>query len=916
MRNALAVVGLFVFMTACGGSSKPGTSTGGGTGTGTGTGGEATTGGTTGGTAGTLPSGATCSSNASCESGICGIGGAGNCCTLACNVSNAVCGATACDNSGNCVYADAGGTCAPSTCSGDMLTLQQCDGFGNCFINPAKACPNNYACSSDRADCNTTCTASTDCAVGFYCSSGTCLAQSVTGSCTENGACTSGVCGLNGTGNCCAAACTNNAAPCGATGCDAADGGCVYPDTTVLCGPGGTETCTDGVQNDPNVHCDGDGYCPAEMTDCSPFICGAAACFSTCTDDTSCIAGTAYCDQDGGVCLNKVFNGPCLSDDACLSGMCGIAGSGNCCQQACAPTAPPCGATGCDPTVGACTFPDKTTLCGSIAESCTGDIQQNASACDGTGNCNNNPGTTPCTPFICGTNACLATCTDDTSCVSGDVCDTANASCCMALAAGGAITVDGAAGQDTTACCGYGAAAACKTVSHAMALIDASQAKNVTINASLTGVGGDWPAGETYPIKLGWGAELSAPGVYFLDRNGANKEIIDVAQYSANDTIGYASIVGGAANQVGIGLSAAHNNQLTDSAGVRIEASQTLYIANALLNSSAIGTSTAIVVAAGASLVLGEDQPAAILGTVTIGNSDNKFFGDGWDGIDCETANSQGCTITDAPLSGQSSVIIQGQQDADISALDFASITLTSAPVIGLSPGDGGFDECPTSTLSTAGSASGKPDVASSRGAAVVLQGQATMTFENGTVQCISGAGFELMQSLNKDGNPTLTLATTTIQNTEQAVYVSAGTATISGSTIQFNYNGVKQTSDGTNVGTVDLSGAGTDAGVNTVVCSDGMESINAVNGSTTIPGINVLNDTTATLNASDVAWDTSGPDLFSCDAATLATCTCEISSCTNGGGMQDMDAVYDSTGTITTTNGTVSPIATANGCN
>jgi hypothetical protein len=204
--------------------------------------------------------------------------------------------------------------------------------------------------------------------------------------------------------------------------------------------------------------------------------------------------------------------------------------------------------------------------------------------------------------------------------------------------------------------------------------------------------------------------------------------------------------------------------------------------------------------------------------------------------------------------------------------------------------------------------------VAQSKGQAIWLDGKVTMTFNNGTVQCISGTAFELVTSPNGNGNPSLTLQNTTVQNTERAVYASAGTATISGSTIQFNYNGVEQTSDGTNTGTINLSG--TDGGANTVVCSSGIESITAVDGGTTAtPGVNVLNDTTATLDAADVAWDTSGPDLFSCKA-TLLTCTCENSSCSNAGGVDDMDAVYDSTGTITTTGATVSPIATSSGCN
>ena len=213
---------------------------------------------------------------------------------------------------------------------------------------------------------------------------------------------------------------------------------------------------------------------------------------------------------------------------------------------------------------------------------------------------------------------------------------------------------------------------------------------------------------------------------------------------------------------------------------MRVEDGQKLYIANALLNSSAIGTSAAIVVAAGGSLVLGEDQPGTFTGTVTIGNDTNKFFTDGWDGIICETGTNLGCTITDAPLTGKSSVVIEGQEDVDLTAQDFANITLTSAPRIGVAPGGAGFGQCPAGTLALEASALGKPDVSASRGEAVLLEGQVTMNFSNGTVQCISGTGFLLEKSPNKNGNPSLTLLDTTIQNTERAVFASAGKATIS----------------------------------------------------------------------------------------------------------------------------------------
>jgi hypothetical protein len=139
----------------------------------------------------------------------------------------------------------------------------------------------------------------------------------------------------------------------------------------------------------------------------------------------------------------------------------------------------------------------------------------------------------------------------------------------------------------------------------------------------------------------------------------------------------------------------------------------------------------------------------------------------------------------------------------------------------------------------------------------------------------------------------------TTIQNTEYALYATAGKATLSNSTIQYNYNGVEQGTDGTNSATLDLNGGA--AATNTVVCSNSVESINGQNGGLT-PAVCVLDTTSANLDASNVNWDTAGPDEFSCDS-TLTSCECEVNAgCTNPGGVDGMDAVYESSGTITTT--------------
>jgi hypothetical protein len=272
-------------------------------------------------------------------------------------------------------------------------------------------------------------------------------------------------------------------------------------------------------------------------------------------------------------------------------------------------------------------------------------------------------------------------------------------------------------------------------------------------------------------------------------------------------------------------------------------------------------------------------------------------------------SKNQGCTIRDATLkAGVSSLVIEGQENVDIDAEDYATITLTSSPVIGLSPADAGFLQCEQFTPTPA--ADGKPDAYShgAKATAVLLNGNVNMTFNNGTVQCIYGDAFLLNAS--KNGSPTLTLDGTTIQNTEFGVYANAGSATISNSTIWYNGNGVEQGTDGTNISSLDLSSGG-DGGTTTVVCNNSYES---VHGRST-PGASVLNSTSASLNARNVDWDTPGPDLFSCNAK-LTSCTCELSSCTvytADGGFDGLDAVYTASGTIDTTgNGTSTADCTA----
>jgi hypothetical protein len=431
-----------------------------------------------------------------------------------------------------------------------------------------------------------------------------------------------------------------------------------------------------------------------------------------------------------------------------------------------------------------------------------------------------------------------------------------------------------------------------------MQLIDAAQARDVTINATVNGRGGDWSSEGA--IVLGWGVELSAPGVHFAGRlpgYDGTGEIFDINNYSAADTLGYASIVGTALDPVYVGFNS-DGTQTIEQSAIQVDTNRTLFIANASVNGNAGIGANAIYVFKG-TLTLGEDHSGQNLGTVYIGNALGQSSDDGWTGLYCV-----GCTINDvSPGYGQSSVVIQGQEYRDIQAQDTCpldscghaavSVTLTANPTIGVPPARVGFSNCTV-----------KKD---SYGVAAV--GQATITFKNGTLQCLANAGIYLRESyapLPDGGTPVVTIDNTTIQHTDVGISATAGTATVTNSAFSYNFYGVVQSNDGTNDGTIDLSGGG-----NTVVCSSNKES----SAGATDEGVDVLNEGYAPLNASNVAWDTSSPDYFSCtDLTSTTTCRCLAASCRANAPFDGMNAVrtyggITANGGITLTGSTQSPI-------
>lgn len=312
-----------------------------------------------------------------------------------------------------------------------------------------------------------------DCADGV-CVDGVCFAAPDGAECARDVECASDHC-VDGV--CCESACGGGALDCMACAIDAggtADGQCTplapaaaaavtcraasgVCDAAETCDPGSLACPADAFASGVSCRdascaagtatlaasCDGTGpECPAVSTAaCAPYLCGAVACATSCADDADC-AGGHYCDAGACVPLEPLGSS-CARTGECGSGHCV---DGVCCESACTGQCEACGLSGtCAPVVGApqggraacasdgticggacdgatrvaCAYPTADTEC--RAASCGSGVATSAAACDGAGAC---PAiaTTTCAPYVCGVDACLATCAADADCTSGHYC--------------------------------------------------------------------------------------------------------------------------------------------------------------------------------------------------------------------------------------------------------------------------------------------------------------------------------------------------------------------------------------------------------------------------------------------------------------------------------------------------------------
>ena len=406
-----------------------------------------------------------------------------------------------CNGAGQCRLYGPGVACGATSCSGNVVQGRICDGLGSCTDEPSGLDCSPYVCRSSA--CVNPCLNDGDCTAGHYCDTGVCSVLGGDGTpCAaptecQSGFCVDGVCcdtACDQDCRACAAALKESAADDGVCGPaavgtdphdDCMDEGAVSCQRTGVCNGSGAcalyaqgTVCGAGTVCDGRLvkgqTCNGLGSCLDDPigTDCSPYVCAAGACTSSCASDSDC-ASNAWCNAT--VCELKQSNGEaCLAareceTDLCVDGFCCAApcqgqceacdvpgGEGTCVPVSGAPRGdrPPCdaGAAACDTRV--CDGIVRESCAGFVGAdvtcqepSCIEGVATPAARCDGKGSCAVEPGI-ECGAYVCGEQTCLTSCTSDDDCTGDNRC--ADGVCVTAATCGDATTVVDVDGKETS----------------------------------------------------------------------------------------------------------------------------------------------------------------------------------------------------------------------------------------------------------------------------------------------------------------------------------------------------------------------------------------------------------------------------------------------------------------------------------
>lgn len=364
-----------------------------------------------------------------------------------------------------CNFPGSSTACGSATCTAGLEThVSTCTGAGACGDTP-KSC-GVYACGA--TSCKTTCSTTTDCTAGYYCKTGSCVATEGLGKdCTKAADC--------GTGFCVDGVC------CGTSSCPS--------DSACNAKPSAKGTCARVV----GVTCSVDDQCGSGH--CVDGICCAATC------DGQCEA----CDVPGHL-------GACWP----------VVGAPHGSRTACPTSASPCSQAACD---GA---KDTKTCAGSVIDltkecapaRCVDARFTPTTTCDATGTCPSLAATS-CVPYNCTDSGCRTSCSTDTQCASGYVCDAGKCGPRVARCSADGLSAVDEAGAITT-CAPY----LCKKGYCARACVDSTECTSGTAcnlalgscepNAAPTVVedsGGCSHSGSPRPTGLPWLGVLALIGL-------------------------------------------------------------------------------------------------------------------------------------------------------------------------------------------------------------------------------------------------------------------------------------------------------------------------------------------------------------------------------------------------------------------
>jgi len=271
-----------------------------------------------------------------------------------------------CSGGGACRNTPSGRSCGVTTCNGNSVVGESCNGSGDCIPKEGGTDCAPYICRdvAGAFQCTNPCAEDADCKDGYFCQDATCSKKLANGkACEINGVCNSGYCV---DGLCCDASCNGQCEACAAPGsegtctpvqgepqglrakCDFAgeecggrcDGvnaaACKYTANGEACG---ATSCENGLAT--SAACNGQGACKQNPEEeCSPYTCDETdkTCLTRCEVDEDCSQGYA-CDETAQRCLPSATAAVCSEDRLTSVGQNGntpckpflcVPGSGSC----------------------------------------------------------------------------------------------------------------------------------------------------------------------------------------------------------------------------------------------------------------------------------------------------------------------------------------------------------------------------------------------------------------------------------------------------------------------------------------------------------------------------------------------------------------------------------------------------------